>query len=110
MEEKKKIRIPLVKIDSDNRYIDREEREWDTNFRNETYKEYQKLLYIELPILINRIVNTRAIPVPLIQELIPIAVNEIAKVTTEECNAIIEKYKSYYEKSPDENTSNDLKD
>lgn len=109
MEGKKKVRIPLIKIDSDNRYIDTEEREWDINFRNEISKEYQKLLYIELPNLINRIVNTRVVPIPLIKELVPIAVNEIAKVTTVECNTIIKKYENYLKKSLDETTSNDLK-
>lgn len=108
-EEKKKIKIPLVKIDSDNRYIDSKEKKWDTDFRNDTYKEYQKLLYVELPSLINRIVNTRVVPVPLIKELVPTAVNEIAKVTTTECNTIIDKYESYLKKPLDEVTSNDLK-
>jgi len=104
---KKSIRIPLIKLDGSMRYVNREEIEKISEIRAKTSEEYQKLLYVELPSLINKIVNTRAIPMPVIPELIQVAVNEIEKITTAECDCIIEKYKQYLKKPSDEPTSND---
>lgn len=107
MEEAEK--ISLLKLDSDMRYISHKESILQSTIRNKTTEEYQRLLYIELPNLINKIVNTRAVPMPVIPELVQIAIDEIKKITTTECNSMVEKYKSYINKSPDGVISNDLK-
>lgn len=55
--------------------------------------ERQKLIIVELPNLIQRIIHLSMIPLPCSREIVEFNINEIKKITNGEC----EKALSYFE-------------
>lgn len=51
--------------------------------------EREKLLYVELPNLIQRIIHLSIIPLPASKEAVELEINEIKKITNAECESAL---------------------
>lgn len=63
-------------------------------FQKEQELERQKLIMVELPNLIQRILHLSMIPLPANKEIVKININEIKKITNAECNSALEYLKN----------------
>jgi len=59
----------------------------------EKTEEREKLLYVELPNLVNKILHLVLIPLPTNKELLEKEIEEVKKITNTECNSVL----SYFE-------------
>nr|DAV87186.1 MAG TPA: hypothetical protein [Caudoviricetes sp.] len=64
------------------------------NFQQKQELERQKLIMVELPNLIQRILHLSMIPCPISEEIVKLNISEIKKITNAECEATL----SYLEK------------
>lgn len=63
-------------------------------FQKEQELERQKLIMVELPNLIQRILHLSMIPFPANKEIVKRNINEIKKITNAECNSALEYLKN----------------
>ncbi len=66
----------------------------ENNFQKEQELERQKLMMVELPNLIQRILHLSMIPFPISEEIVKFNIDEIKKITDAECESTL----SYLEK------------
>lgn len=66
----------------------------ENNFQQKQELERQKLIMVELPSLIQRILHLSMIPFPISEEVVRFNISEIKKITNAECEATL----SYLEK------------
>ena len=62
-------------------------------FQKEQELERQKLLIVELPNLIQRILNLSRIPLPSSERLLEANIEQIKKITNAECESALAKFK-----------------
>lgn len=55
--------------------------------------EREKLLYVELPNIIHKILKMSMLPLPRSKRKVEIIMNEIKKVTNAECQSALESFK-----------------
>lgn len=59
-----------------------------------TEQERQKLLYVELPVLLHKILCLSKIPLPANKDLIKNDIEQIKKITNAECESALEMFKN----------------
>lgn len=61
---------------------------------DELEHERQRLLYVELPCLLHRILRISKLPLPTNKEIVNVNVKQIKKITNAECKSALENFKS----------------
>lgn len=61
---------------------------------DEEEKEWEKLLYVDLPNLINKILHLSSIPLPVDEDVLKAEIKEIKRITNAEYKSILELLKT----------------
>lgn len=65
----------------------------ENEFINEKELERQQLLLVELPSVIQRILNLSMIPLPKSKRIVELSIEQVKKITNAECESALAKFK-----------------